>query len=81
MGSSVKKVEDNEKETVILQRRAIRLIVSKQEGEVINSEDIQFQRPCPEDAISVNDFSQIIGKKLTKNKDNGDCIRKEDILW
>lgn len=81
MGSSVKKVEDNEKETVILQRRAIRLIVSKQEGEVINSEDIQFQRPCPEDAISVNDFSQIIDKKLTKNKDNGDCIRKEDILW
>jgi N-acetylneuraminate synthase len=81
MGSSVKKVEDNEKETVILQRRAIRLIVTKQEGEVINLEDIQFQRPCPDDAISVNDFSQIIGKKLSRNKDNGDCIRREDIIW
>ena len=81
MGSSVKKVEDNEKETVILQRRAIRLVVTKQEGEVINIEDIQFQRPCPDDAISVNDFSQIIGKKLSRNKDNGDCIRKEDIIW
>ena len=42
MGSSVKKVEDNEKETVILQRRAIRLVVTKQEGEVINLEDIQL---------------------------------------
>ena len=81
MGSCVKKVEDNEKETVILQRRAIRLVVTKQEGEVINLEDIQFQRPCPEDAISVNDFNQIIGKKLSRNKDNGDCIRKEDIIW
>lgn len=81
MGSSVKKVEDNEKETVILQRRAIRLIVTKQKGEVINLKDIQFQRPCPDDAISVNDFSQIIGKKLSRNKDNGDCIRKEDIIW
>lgn len=81
MGSNVKKVEDNEKETVILQRRAIRLVVNKQEGEVINLEDIQFQRPCPDDAISVNDFSQIIGKKLSRRKDNGDCIRKEDIIW
>ena len=81
MGSSLKKVEDNEKETVILQRRAIRLVVTKQEGEVINLEDIQFQRPCPDDAISVNDFNQIIGKKLLRSKDNGDCIRKEDIIW
>ena len=81
MGSSMKKVEDNEKETVILQRRAIRLVVTKQEGEVINLEDIQFQRPCPDDAISVNDFSQIIGKKLSKNKDNGDYIKMEDIIW
>ncbi|MDB4060243.1 N-acetylneuraminate synthase family protein [Flavobacteriaceae bacterium] len=81
MGSSMKKVEDNEKETVILQRRAIRLVITKQEGEVINLEDIQFQRPCPDDAISVNDFSQIIGKKLSKNKDNGDYIKMEDIIW
>ena len=81
MGSSMKKVEDNEKETVILQRRAIRLVITKKEGEVIKLEDIQFQRPCPENAISVNDFSQIIGKKLSKNKDNGDYIKKEDIIW
>ena len=81
MGSSMKKVEDNEKETVILQRRAIRLVITKKEGEVIKLEDIQFQRPCPENAISVNDFSQIIGKKLSKNKDNGDYIKMEDIIW
>jgi sialic acid synthase SpsE len=81
MGSSIKKVEENEKETVILQRRAIRLVVNKQEGEVINIEDIEFQRPCPNEAISVNDFSQIIGKKLSRTKDNGDCITKEDIIW
>ena len=81
MGSSVKKVEDNERETVILQRRAIRLVLTKQEGEFINLEDIEFQRPCPKDAISVNDSSQIIGKKLSRSKDNGDYIRKEDIIW
>ena len=81
MGSSLKKVEENEKETVILQRRAIRLLVDKEIGDIINKEDIQFQRPCPENAVSVNDIDQIIGKKLLRKKDNGDCIRKEDIIW
>ena len=81
MGSGLKKIEENEKETVILQRRAIRLVVDKKIGEVVSSEDIQFQRPCPENAISVNDVDQIIGKKLSKEKNNGDYIRKEDIVW
>lgn len=81
MGSSLKKVEDNEMETLVLQRRAIRLIINKQEDEVLNFEDIQFQRPCPNDAISVNDINEIIGKKLSRSKDNGDYLRKEDIKW
>lgn len=81
MGSSLKKVEDNEMETLVLQRRSIRLIVKKKENEVLNFEDIQFQRPCPNDAISVNDINKIIGKKLTRSKDNGDYLRKEDIKW
>ena len=81
MGGTIKKVEENEKETVILQRRAIRFVVAKNEGEEIKLEDIQFQRPCPDDAISINHFSQIIGKKLSRKKDSGDYFKKEDIVW
>ncbi len=81
MGTSLKKVEDNEKETVILQRRSIRLITPKKAGEILTLKDVQFQRPCPSDAISVNQVDKIIGKELTIDKDNGDCIRKEDIRW
>lgn len=66
---------------MILQRRAIRFVVAKNKGEEIKLEDIQFQRPCPDDAISINDFSQIIGKKLSRKKDSGDYIKKEDIVW
>ena len=81
MGLSLKKIEDNEKETVVLQRRSIRLIKNKFKGEILKIEDIQFQRPCPENAISVNDINKIVGKKISNNKDNGDCLYKEDILW
>lgn len=81
LGSTLKKVEDNEKETVILQRRAIRLIVSKKKGDILKLNELQFQRPCPDDAISVNDLNKIIGKKLSKDIENGDCLRREDIVW
>ena len=55
LGSSIKKVEDNEKETVILQRRSIRTTIVKLKGDVLSLDDIQFQRPCPKDAISINE--------------------------
>ncbi|MEE3035072.1 MAG: N-acetylneuraminate synthase family protein [Bacteroidota bacterium] len=81
MGSSMKKVEENEAETVVLQRRAIRVIKKKSSGDILNIKDVQFQRPCPEGAISINDIHHIIGKKLKKDVKKGDCIRKEHILW
>ncbi|MEY4458804.1 MAG: hypothetical protein RIT38_9 [Bacteroidota bacterium] len=81
LGSTLKKVEDNEAETVILQRRAIRLVLDKMKGDKINLEDIQFQRPCPEDAISINDVEKILGKRLSRDFTCGDYIKIEDILW
>ena len=81
MGSSLKKVEDNELETVILQRRSIRIVNSIDVGDTIKEKDFQFQRPCPKDAISVNDFKLIIGKKLIKEIEIGDYLRKEHIQW
>tara|TARA_X000000950_G_scaffold14462_1_gene15646 strand:- start:20669 stop:21742 length:1074 start_codon:yes stop_codon:yes gene_type:complete len=81
MGSTIKKVEENEKDTVILQRRSIRTIKSLKEGEVLKITDIQFQRPCPQDAISVNDIDKIIGKTILSDIENGDYLRKQHIKW
>ena len=80
MGLSIKKVEDNEKETVVLQRRSIRLIKNKFQGETLNIEDVQFQRPCPENAISVNDITKILGKKYQEIKIMAIVYLKR-ILW
>ena len=51
-GSTYKKVEENENETVILQRRAIRARRDISEGEVLAREMIEYQRPCPKDAAA-----------------------------
>ena len=67
MGDGKKIVENNEKETVILQRRSIRLVRNVNKNEKLKRKDIEFQRPCPSDAIIPNDFSKFKGKNLLKN--------------
>jgi len=62
LGTSIKKIEGNEKETQILQRRSIRLKTNKKIGEIINEEDIYYVRPCPTDALPIH--INPIGKTL-----------------
>ena len=64
LGDGQKKIEDNEKDTVVLQRRSIRAKRQIKKGEVITTEDFEFQRPCPQDALKLNDFEKYIGKKI-----------------
>ena len=78
LGDQKKKVEANESETVILQRRSIRVIRNVKSGEKISRSDIEFQRPCPEDAIQPNDIRFVLGYKVSRDIEEGDCLRIED---
>ena len=64
LGDGNKKIEDNEKDTVVLQRRSIRAKRNIKKGEIIKLVDFEFQRPCPQDALKLNDFDKYLGKKL-----------------
>ena len=75
LGDGVKKVEDNEKETVILQRRSIRLINDKKNGEILTRNDIEFQRPSPSDSLNINEIDKVINKKINKNLQKGDYLK------
>ena len=46
LGNSLKIIEDNEKETVVLQRRSIRLKRSLDKDQKLSMDDITFLRPC-----------------------------------
>jgi N-acetylneuraminate synthase len=78
LGSEVKKVEDNETETVVLQRRAIRVIRDISAGEKISRKDIEFQRPCPSAALQPNDLRFILGRTLAQGVAEGDYLKIED---
>ena len=47
LGDGVKKVEKNEKETVIVQRRGVWINKDKVKGSKLNFNDLNILRPCP----------------------------------
>jgi sialic acid synthase SpsE len=75
LGLEIKKVEDNEKETVILQRRAIRAKKDLMAGGIVNKENLEFLRPCPKDALPPYELEKILGKVLTEDIKSGDYIK------
>ena len=79
LGNGIKRVEENEAETVVLQRRSIRFVRDMAEGETINIKDLEVLRPCPVDGIPPNRLEEVIGKKLRRSKSKGQHMSIYDI--
>ncbi len=79
MGDGVKTIEDNERETVILQRRAVRARRPLSAGQVLTEADLTVLRPCPYEAVKPSDLMKLIGKKITRDVPEGDHLRWTDI--
>lgn len=79
LGNGVKKVEDNESETVVLQRRSIRLVHDMTEGAVVQAKDLEVLRPCPVDGLPPYRMGEVIGKKLRHSKASGEHLRLCDL--
>ena len=79
LGNGVKAVEHNEKDTVVIQRRSLRLVRDIEKGETLKADDIEFLRPCPDDAISPQDYDFVIGRCLKIDKVKGDYLSKLDV--
>lgn len=79
LGDGIKTVEDNERDTVVLQRRSIRVKEDVRAGEVLRAEMLEVLRPCPADAFKPSDLDFVIGKKTKNAIKKGDCVRRPDL--
>ena len=80
LGDGIKKVEENEKATVIAQQRCVRLKNNLSCGSVIKPEDIECLRPAPLDSIKPYQAKMILGKTLCANKEKGDYLTLSDFM-
>lgn len=79
LGDGVKKVEDNELNSRIVQQRSLFVKKDMKAGETITREDIIPLRPIMADGIKPDNMDKVVGRTLCKDISAGNHIRWEDI--
>lgn len=75
LGSAVKRVEENERETVVVQRRCLRAARDLKAGETLLRDAIAVLRPAPQGAIIPWDLDEVIGRTVRKDVAAGKALR------
>ena len=79
LGNGIKQVEDNEKETIVVQRRSLRASAALSKSQVIKAGDFVALRPCPADALTPVEIQAIVGRTLRRDIPAGDYLRPADL--
>ena len=80
LGDGFKKLEKNEKESVVVQRRGVWAKNKLYKGEKLKSQDLKILRPCPKRSISPFFLKKYLGKKLKKNIKENSIITKKCVI-
>jgi len=79
LGDGVKRVETNEADTVLVQRRSLCLTRNLELGHRLATGDLICLRPCPEGALEPSALSQVIGRAVRKDKRAGESLYLADL--
>jgi len=80
LGSPIKRVADNERDTFILQRRSLRAASDLPEGHILRRQDIEILRPYALNSFEPWQIYMLIGKKLLHARNLGEHFRREDVI-
>lgn len=79
LGDGVKRVEENERETVVIQRRALRAKTDISAGTILTDDHLEALRPCPEDGLAPYRQTEVVGRAATRDIPAGDHLRWTDL--
>jgi sialic acid synthase SpsE len=79
LGSADKRVSENEKETVVIQRRCLRAGREIKQGEKLTRDMITVLRPATEGGILPYEINEVIGKRAITNITAGEALRWTDL--
>lgn len=78
-GDGVKRVEQNEVDTVVVQRRCLRLKRDLPAGSILAGDDLEALRPAPPRTLAPWRLNEIVGGRLLKRKVRGDSLNEDDV--
>jgi len=79
LGDGVKRVEDNERETAVLQQRCLRAVQAMPPGHVLRAVDLEALRPAPAGAARPHELMSLVGRTLQRGLDAGEAICSADL--
>lgn len=79
LGTGIKQIEDNEKQTVVVQRRCLRLKADLPAGTVLKEEHLESLRPAPAGSWEPYQISEVIGQVLTTDKYSGEALMLSEV--
>lgn len=79
LGDSDKRVQGNEVETVIVQRRCLRAAKDITKGTILTRGLIDVLRPAPHNAIFPYDLKRVLGKRVQVSLKEGECLTWEKL--
>jgi N-acetylneuraminate synthase len=79
LGDGVKRVQDNERDTVVLQRRCLRIASDLPVGTSIEREHLEALRPAPPSSIPPSEISKVLGKVTKRDMPSGSHITWADL--
>ena len=79
LGDGVKRVETNERETVVIQRRCLRATRDLPRGTELSGSDLEALRPAPSDAIVPGHLRELVGRTLARDIRRGDYLKWSDL--
>jgi sialic acid synthase SpsE len=75
LGSPRKVVAENEKQTVVVQRRSLRATADLKAGTILEDGMLEALRPAPVDGVSPFELARVLGRKLIGDLAQGDYVR------
>jgi N-acetylneuraminate synthase len=75
LGSSQKFVAENEKDTVVVQRRCLRAVQDLKAGTVLREDMLEALRPAPRGGVMPFDLTRAVGRKLLRDLPQGEHLR------
>jgi sialic acid synthase SpsE len=79
LGDGVKRIEENESQTVVVQRRCLRLVRDLPAGSKLAADDLEALRPAPEGALAPYALGEALGLRLRVDKLRGEALTASDL--
>jgi sialic acid synthase SpsE len=79
LGDGVKRVEDNERDARIVQRRCLRLARDLSAGATLTAADLECLRPAEPGSLGPDRVQRAVGSSLTRAMVRGEALRAEDL--